>query len=129
MTTSYFVQTQSNRPPLSCIAYFLWGPDAQFDSDGNALSPIDPNWTELILTNRVDEESRVDIRPVSTEPLVFEIKGSQRILAARVAYYLGMSTNGQVAYSIRQPFFAPELLEPELGDFDIEAALWNAAYL
>jgi hypothetical protein len=126
---AYFVRVNSERPPFSCLAYFLWGSNADFDSDGNSSTPTDSTWTELTLKNRASPDERIDIDPdpVSDDLLILEIKGSSAVLAARAAYYLGLAV-GEIAYSANGPFFEPTKLEEELGEFDIETALWHSAY-
>jgi len=128
MTASvYFVRVHGKRPPFSCLAYFLWGSKADFDSDGNSSTPTDSTWTELTLKNRASPDERIDIDLVSDDPLILEIKGSSAVLAVRAAYYLGLAV-GETAYSANGPFFEPMKLEEELGEFDIETALWHSAY-
>jgi hypothetical protein len=129
MTASvYFVRVHGKRPPFSCLAYFLWGSKADFDSDGNSSTPTDSTWTELTLKNRASPDERIDIEPVSDDPLILEIKGSSAILAARAAYYLALA-NGEVAHSANSPFFEPIKLKKEMGEFDIETALRNSVLL
>jgi hypothetical protein len=129
MTNSYYVRVQTARPPYSSVGYFLWGTDASFDSDGNALFPTDSDWTKLTLLDRTNTDSRVDIHPVLDDPLTLELTGKPIFLAARAAYYISMATNGTVSHSPIGPFSEPKTLESELGEFDLEAALWNASFL
>jgi hypothetical protein len=126
--TSYFVRVQGDRPPFSCLAYFLWGTTVNFDSDGNASSPSDRCWTELTVINRAHQDDRVDVDPVSDDPLILKIEADSLTLAARAAFYLAMSTNGTVAESLSGPYTEPQGLVATMGDFDVEHALWQASY-
>lgn len=49
------------------------GTGVDFDSDGDSRSAQDGDWTELTLERPGYPEERVDIDPVSTDPLVLKV--------------------------------------------------------
>jgi len=81
------------RPPFAEVAHHLWG-GADFDSDGNSETPADVTWTELTLVRRPLYDERVDIDPVSVDPLVLRITSETPGLARRVAEFLARSCGG-----------------------------------
>ena len=50
-------------PPYYEIANFLWGVEADIDSDGNSENPDSLDWNELTLILRSNPEHRIDIDP------------------------------------------------------------------
>lgn len=73
------------RPPCHRIAEHLWGAGCNIDSDGNSETPADTSWTELTLVLRATGE-RIDIDPVSTQPLILKVRGeSVRLVLKAVA--------------------------------------------
>jgi hypothetical protein len=53
-------------------------------------------WTELTVQRRVPPEERVDIDPVSEDPLVLKVVASSESLARRAAEFLRVATNGRL---------------------------------
>ncbi len=90
----WLISNPGRRPPFGDIARYLWG-NVDFDSDGNA--DINPNWTELTLTRRPDYDERVDIDPISEEPLVLKVYSTTPDLARRTAEYLVQICGGDLA--------------------------------
>ncbi|GAC1446885.1 MAG: hypothetical protein NVSMB56_09870 [Pyrinomonadaceae bacterium] len=84
----FFMRTPNLRPNFGLIAYFLWGKQSNFDSDGDASNPSDRNWTELTLEHRERLKERVDVDPVLDNPLVLKVKSENPNVAAQVAFYL-----------------------------------------
>jgi hypothetical protein len=82
------------RPEPRKLARHLWG-NVDYDSDGN--SDIDPNWTELTLTRRPEYDERVDVDPISRDPLVLEISSQTPELALKAAEYLQKSCGGTLS--------------------------------
>jgi hypothetical protein len=82
-----------SRPPYRSLARYLWG-DVDFDSDGNGDE--NPNWTELTLIHRPDYDERIDINPISEDPLVLKISSSTSGLALRAAEYLVQNCGGHL---------------------------------
>lgn len=88
---TWLLSNPGMRPAFWEVARHLWG-DADFDSDGNA--DTHPNWTELTVTRRPDYDERVDIDPISEDPLVLKISSSTPGLARKAAEYLARSCGG-----------------------------------
>lgn len=84
------------RPPFAEVAHHLWG-GVDFDSDGNSETPADVNWTELTLIRRPNHDERVDIDPVSEDPLVLKISSATPGLARRAADFLTRSCGGSLS--------------------------------
>ena len=82
------------RPPYSEVAHHLWG-GADIDSDGNSNTADSTAWTELTLINRTDTTQRVDIDPLSQNPLVLEVRSETYDLAESAAQFLTAATNGK----------------------------------
>src|SRR6187402_1243414 len=85
------------RPPYWTVAEHLWGEGCDFDSDGDSSPPDSQSWTELTVILRSDTTQRVDIDPLSKEPLVLVIRSEQAELASKAAEYLSATTGGVIA--------------------------------
>jgi hypothetical protein len=81
------------RPPFAEVAQHLWG-GVDFDSDGNSETPADVTWTELTVIRRPKYDERVDIDPLSEDPLVLRIASETPGLARRAAEFLARSCGG-----------------------------------
>ena len=125
--TSFFVRTPNPRPNFWSIAVFLWGEQHDFDYDGDCLYPADRNWTELTLDSRERENERVDVDPVSDAPLTLKVRSERPHLAARVAYYLTIATDGVLSEEFGGKYVGASAFRERLGDFDVESALERAA--
>ena len=93
-----FLVNPGSRPPYARVADHLWGPGADFDSDGNSSAPNDTNWTELTVQARPDPDdlNRVDVDPVSESPLVLKVVSSSAALAERVAGFLAHHCKAEI---------------------------------
>ena len=80
-----YIKIPGPRPPFFRIAEHLWGVGCDVDSDGNSRTPDDCEWTELSLVLRGDVGQRIDVDPVSFEPLVLLVRSPQESLSKRVA--------------------------------------------
>lgn len=125
--TSFFIRTPKPRPYFGSVAAFLWGDDADFDSEGDCLFSNDRNWTELTATKRPDYEERVDVDPICAEPLTLVVRSEMPELSARTAYFLARYTDGLVAESLESEFLPWRVLESRLGDFDFESLFRRVA--
>jgi len=90
------IKVNGLRPPLHRMAVALWGENIDYDSDGNSKTPDDTEWTELTIENRMKKGQRVDIDPVSLNPLVLKVRSENKILAQQVAEYLRRETKGEM---------------------------------
>jgi hypothetical protein len=125
--TSFFVRTPNPRPDFRSVAAFLWDEKHDFDSDGDCLYPADRNWTELTLDSRERKNESVDVDPVSDAPLTLKVRSERPHLAARVAYYLAIATDGVMSEEFSGKYVGASSFREQLGDFDVESALEKAA--
>jgi len=95
----WLISNPGKRPPLGTLAHYLWGA-VDYDSDGNA--DVNPDWTELTLIRRPDYDERVDIDPISENPLVLKISSSTPGLAHRTAQYLIQTCGGHLMADNRE---------------------------
>ncbi len=75
-------------PPYYKIADYLWGSDANIDSDGNSESPESTEWDELTLMLRDDTEQRIDIDPIEGDGKHLLLRASNEQLQSKVVSYL-----------------------------------------
>jgi hypothetical protein len=93
MKVTYYVVSPGPRPPFAEVAKELWG-SADFDSDGNSSGPSDTKWTELTVILRPTYAQRVDIDPVSDDPLVLKVESASAELAERAARFIALCSEG-----------------------------------
>jgi len=86
------------RPPYYKVAERLWGEGCDIDSDGNSNTPEDSQWTELTIQLRGPSEKRVDIDPVSSEPLILQVRASTFLLADETARFIVECSGGTAQY-------------------------------
>ena len=98
MHTLYIIRP-GPRPPFGELAEHLWGAGCNINSDGDSADPWDVGWTELTVELRdggtVDD--RVDVDPVSEEPLVLKVQSRSSDLVHRAAEFLARATSGVIA--------------------------------
>ena len=82
------------RPPFGQVADHLWDVGCDVDSDGNSRSPDDREWTELTVILRSDTEQRVDVDPISNDPLVLRVHSSNQLLCYRAAEFIASVSGG-----------------------------------
>lgn len=99
MTTkeTFFLIEPGFRPAYYELAEYLWGADAGINSDGDSENPGDGEWTELTIELRRRPVERVDIDPVSREPLVLKVVSTTEGLARKAALYLQARSGGSVS--------------------------------
>ncbi|MGZ0784506.1 hypothetical protein ACXM5X_16235 [Pseudomonas saponiphila] len=91
---SLLLQHPGPRPAFYRVAEHLWGAGCNVDSDGDSRTPDDEQWTELTLILRDSSGQRLDIDPLSMEPLVLLIRASQADLGARAAHFIQSVAGG-----------------------------------
>jgi hypothetical protein len=85
------------RPPYYEVADYLWGPEADIDSDGNSEVPEDPSWTELSLELRSgDRDQIIHIDPISESPLVLKVRSPSELLVKKAVEFLFSVSGGTV---------------------------------
>jgi hypothetical protein len=84
------------RPPYSQVAEHLWGAGCDIDSDGNSVVPDDRQWTELTVCLRSSPEQRVDIDPLSNDPLILVVRSSDISLCQQTADFIVSVSGGEI---------------------------------
>jgi hypothetical protein len=82
MKVTNYVVSPGPRPPFAEVAKELWG------------SASDTRWTELTVILRPTCAERVDIDPVSDDPLVLKVESMSEDLAERAARFIALSSEG-----------------------------------
>lgn len=90
------------RPPYYRLAHHLWGSVADFDSDGDSVTPDATDWTELTVSlrgvsGRLSDSQRIDIDPLDGEPLILAIVSENAELARRAAEFLQSESGGELS--------------------------------
>jgi len=75
-------------PPYCELAYYLWGSETDFDSDGDSETPQSIEWRELTLIRRPGYDQRIDIDPDPASKDRLIIRGSTKELAERAIDFL-----------------------------------------
>ena len=90
------IEIEGSRPPFTEVAHILWGEEADFDSDGNSDTADSVSWTELTLEKRPQPGQRIDIDPVSSDPLVLKVISEDSELVQKVADFLISRCPGKI---------------------------------
>lgn len=85
------------RPPFYQVAEHLWGAGCNIDSDGDSRTVGDTQWTELTIELRGADEQRVDVDPISADPLVLQVRSFSAHLAEEVAKFIAGRSGGKTA--------------------------------
>jgi hypothetical protein len=119
----YFIKGPGERRAFRDYISFLWGDSQDCDTDGDAKSATDHDWTELTIINRRDPSERVEVDPSVKNPLTLAIRSESTSIAARLAYALAITAGGELRASPERPAITLEALICHMGDFDLAAAL------
>lgn len=125
IVSSYWIWGIGPRRPFGDYVRFLWG-DQDCDTDGDAVTPQDRNWTELTVISRGANPRRVDVVPsipYERSTMTLAIRSDENELAARLAYALAVSSGGDLSENLGGPAIAPETLVSRMGEFDLQSAL------
>jgi hypothetical protein len=76
-------------PAADTVAAAVWG------NHGKVLGEGGTTWHRLTVVSSTDATRRVDIAPVTRDPLVLEVTSADRDLAHAAAFYLAMETHGR----------------------------------
>ena len=90
----FHIKHPGPRPAYYLVAEHLWGRGCNIDSDGNSHTPEDTLWTELTLSLRDKSSERIDINPLSIEPLVLAVSSSQESLGWQAAQFIVNCSGG-----------------------------------
>ena len=96
-----YISPKLDRPKYYLVAEHLWGNTNEIDSDGDSKTPDDKNWTELTLINRSNQNQRIDIDPVHTNPLILKIVGPES-LVVKAANYLATECKCEVKCNLNE---------------------------
>jgi hypothetical protein len=83
------VECNGPLPLASTIAAAVWG------NGGRVVGPDRADWERLTVQSSKLESERVEIAPISKEPLVLEVSSADRKLAHAAAFHLAMETHGR----------------------------------
>ncbi|SIN80187.1 hypothetical protein SAMN05444166_0945 [Singulisphaera sp. GP187] len=120
--TELYVLPGGPRPDYRLVLAFVWGDDANCDTEGDSQHPADREWTELYAQKRSRPDEVFDVSPVGEHPLVLKVESSAEWLAAVVASMLAESSAGSVSDDPCGPFNAAKLLLDRMDGFDIGVA-------
>lgn len=124
----FYVTAPNPRPDFRLVIAFLWRDGQNVDTDGDCDYPASHDWTWLYVANREEPaEPSVSVSSDGQLPLLLVIESESENLAARLAYFLAVSTGGGVSLGYDGDFASPEHLLSRVGDFDIGAAMQRAA--
>jgi len=84
------------RPPFDQVAEHLWGANCNIDSDGDSRTLWYTQWTELTIELRDADKPRVDVDPISTDPLVLQVRSFSAHLAQEVAGFIAGRSGGVI---------------------------------
>lgn len=96
MDYSLHVVAPGPRPPFFHVAELLWGAGCNIDSDGDSDTPDDRHWTELTIVLRSDPGQRVDIDPISNDPLILAVRSSHQSLCEQAAEFIAAVSGGDI---------------------------------
>ena len=89
------VECRGPRPDAGSISIVAWGGPTEVHLAGDFESPTDESWTRLSVVRADNPARRVDIEPVSREPLVLRVSSNEKKCADRVAFYIAMESHGR----------------------------------
>ena len=89
------VECRGPRPDAGSISIVAWEGPTEVHLDGDFESPADKSWSRLSVVRVDSRERRVDIEPVSQEPLVLRVSSNEKKCADRVAFYIAMESHGR----------------------------------
>ena len=75
-------------PPFYKISIYLWGKNADFDSDGDSYEPESTTWRELTLIKRPEYHQRIDIDPINSDRTILKIIASSEELLEETFIFL-----------------------------------------
>jgi hypothetical protein len=118
----FFIKPMDGRPDFRLVLTFIWGDQCNCDTDGNSFNPASREWTELYSHNREIPTEVFDVSLYSQEPLLLQVESPHEWLAARVAYFLAVESQGLISEQPNDTFGSPESIRARMGEFDLEAA-------
>ena len=92
---SIHVECRGPRPEARAISIVAWDPSTEVHLAGDFENPTDESWTRLSVVRVDNPERRVDIEPVSREPLVLRVSSNEKKCTDSVAFYIAMESHGR----------------------------------
>ena len=89
------VECRGPRPDAGSISTVAWEKPTEAHLSGDFESAADTSWTRLSVVRVDDAARRVDIEPLSQEPLVLRVSSDEKKCADRVAFYIAMESHGR----------------------------------
>jgi hypothetical protein len=89
------VECRGPRPEAGAISIVAWGRPTEVHLAGDFEGPTDESWTRLSVVRVDNAEQRIDIEPVSREPLVLRVSSSEKKCADNVAFFIAMESHGR----------------------------------
>lgn len=92
-----YIKRPGPRPAFHLVAEHLWGAGCNYDSDGNSMTALDGEWTELTVALRgagQDEQLSIDHLPHG--PLVLVVRSPSETLCARATQFIVSCSGGAI---------------------------------
>ena len=90
------VECRGPRPPADGVVIVASSRAAKYELAGEHELQGDSQWSRLSLALSTDSRQRVEIEPVSTDPLVLRITSGDSKQANEIAFFLAMETHGKI---------------------------------
>lgn len=93
---TFFLNPKKERPDFRLIISWLWDDEHDTDTEGDSYNPASREWTELYIANRENKNEKIDIFPITKNPLLLEISATTKELAYKLVYFLSIQTEGNI---------------------------------
>lgn len=111
--TAFYLASPGPRPGGAELTVHLFGPEADTDGDGDSEFWGDTEWTELTIALRPKCTERIDVDPISLDPLVLKITSYTPALAESASRFLqnfcGGTLHSEWPPAQQQPTVQPEV--------------------
>ena len=89
------VECRGPRPEARAISIVAWDSSTEVQLVGDFENPTDDSWSRLTVVRVDNPEQRIEIEPVSQEPLVLKISSNEKKCAHNVAFFIAMESHGR----------------------------------
>ncbi|WP_338762278.1 hypothetical protein WAF17_17295 [Bernardetia sp. ABR2-2B] len=93
---TFFLNPKKERPDFRLVITWLWNDLQNVDTEGNSYNPASKEWTELYIVNRENKNEKIDIYPITENPLLLEISATTKELSYKLVYFLSEQTEGDI---------------------------------
>jgi len=90
---------RKRRPDFRLLMTWLWSDSENIESDGNYRNPPSKEWTGPYIRHRRDNNFYFESNPVADDPLVLEIKSTNKLMLNKVGYFMQERTDGELSES------------------------------